>query len=189
MRLDPSEAYDRYVGDQTPDEFMALSIDAGHKTPEEAVSAYIDECAAGMGIAPEIVEDVKRALARYIRESRKTLAYYLVAQLDGEIVRWRVIEQTGEGQVFGCAEVALCFSLREPGESLGADVTEFSVFRDVSPTSNGGYTIDEPHDGWCDEVPDWVMACIDYQDLVTFSEQVANQAMPATWAEFVAKGV
>lgn len=41
--LTPGEAWDIYVGDQSPDEFLLRGIGAGALDLDEAISTYVDE--------------------------------------------------------------------------------------------------------------------------------------------------
>lgn len=63
MKLNPSETYDRYVGDQTPGEFMAESVGKRAGAVESAVEAYVD---AYQEPLPDDPEAVKAALVAYI---------------------------------------------------------------------------------------------------------------------------
>ena len=56
--MTPGEAWEGFVGSQDVDEFLAISRDKGHHTPEAAVAAYLDES------YEDLVRDIEHPISR-----------------------------------------------------------------------------------------------------------------------------
>lgn len=70
--MTPYEAWEGYVGDQTPQEFMEISASKGFSTIEQAVADYVADLP---DIQPDVefeegdLEQIAVLLAQYIRQN------------------------------------------------------------------------------------------------------------------------